>query len=39
MDNSAFGSVLSIPKDLLDNLEDIDKKVARLQKTVTVFNA
>ena len=39
MDNSAFGSVLSIPKDLLDNLEDIDKKVARLQETVTVFNA
>ena len=39
MDNSAFGSVLSIPKDLLDNLEDIDEKVARLHKTVTVFNA
>ena len=42
MDNSAFGSVLSIPKDLLDNLEDIDKKVARLQETSSatsrVFN-
>lgn len=33
MSESAFGSVLSIPKDLLDNLESIDKKVAELQET------
>ena len=32
IDNTSIGSVLTIPKELLDNLEAVDKKISNIQK-------